>query len=223
MPETDDLQETPTLQVTVDPQTVERLRARPGLTESDLVRHALEFAHTGHIESLLSLAQMQVLPGTPDGVEWFFDPRPGELEAFRQALAAIVHKKVTPLMVKLWEQRASGLLLLPTIQMQGGKRIMTFRYQWIEFFATPPEPLFAYLLLLFLDSEKPYGRDLCQCRLARCGKFFLADRSQPNRPRTRFCSEEHYQEAHDDAAGERVRRSRENRKKRTKLKAKRRS
>jgi hypothetical protein len=217
MPETAPLNVTyNSVQVAVDPAAVMRMRARPGLSDSDLIQHGLQFANTGHMdESLLWVTQI-VASGAQGVVERLVDLGLDQREAFREALAALVSNEVTSQMVELWERRASGLLLLPTVQMRDSKRLVTFRYLCVEFFDTPPDPLFAYLLLLFLDSARSYGKDLCQCRLLRCSRFFLADRSQPHRPRTRFCTEKHYEEFRDADAVRRVQESRANRKKRAK-------
>lgn len=48
-----------------------------------------------------------------------------------------------------------------------------------------------FVLLLLLDTARPYGRDLCRCRLKKCQRFFLAIRRPMGRPRRDYCSPEH--------------------------------
>lgn len=220
MPEKDDLQETPAKREPVcgrviEPADIAKLRQRPALSESELIEHALRYANTGSLRSYTALTEAtdSHVPDAPELVNH------AEHQAFRAALKAIVSQEAIPAwLLALWERRANALLLLPTIKMHGGKRHMTYRQIVFEFFDTTPAAPLAHVLLLFLDSEKPYGRDLCQCRLESCGKFFFADRTQANRPRTRFCSEPHYEEAHNAEAAERVRRSRERRRRAAKHK-----
>jgi hypothetical protein len=195
----------------IDSGWIRQLLSRPALDDADVIQQALRFANTGGASLLLKPLVAVSQPSSNLITEMYSPEHPGEQEALREALTAIVRKQTTPEMIQLWQSRASRLMLLPAFQMEGGKRRVAFRSHRIEVFDTPPDPQFAYLLLLFLDSDKPYGRDLCQCNLERCRKFFLADRTQPNRPRTRFCSEAHYQESHDAAAVDRVRRSRDKR------------
>jgi hypothetical protein len=68
----------------------------------------------------------------------------------------------------------------------------------------------AYGVLLLRDTERPFGKDLKQCRLPGCGRFFLAsdqvtDPSLPGRRRHRYCSPEHMA-AGQNTSAERTRR-----------------
>lgn len=67
-----------------------------------------------------------------------------------------------------------------------------------------------YALLLLVDSKEPsFARDLCICRLASCGKPWLAERTKGGgRYRREYCCEEHYEAVRDGGAADRVRRHR---------------
>ena len=67
----------------------------------------------------------------------------------------------------------------------------------------------ALVSVLLLDAERPFGRDLCRCRLEGCGRFFiLQKKSTPGVPRRLYCSEEHMTEAHQRGANARTAKSR---------------
>jgi hypothetical protein len=48
-----------------------------------------------------------------------------------------------------------------------------------------------YVLMMFLDSKRPYGRDLCRCKISECGNFFLAIKPKTGRPRRDYCCQAH--------------------------------
>lgn len=76
------------------------------------------------------------------------------------------------------------------------------------------ESALAFIVVLFLDDARPYGRDLSRCRLDSCRRFYLIDRSASNRPNTTYCCPEHGAEQNrkDNAERQRQRRKRLNRK-----------
>jgi hypothetical protein len=66
----------------------------------------------------------------------------------------------------------------------------------------------AHVDSLLLDGSQPYGRDLCQCRLASCGRFFLVKKPPTGRPQRFYCSSDHMLEAHALQSGKRAQLSR---------------
>jgi hypothetical protein len=218
MPETKYFRETPR----IDSAWIRQLLSVPPLREADVIDQALRFANTGR-PTVLFMPLIEVSKMHSNLVmERYGAEHSEEHDALCEALAAIVRTKTAPPQsaIDLWQSRASRLLLSPSLEIADGKLRLGYRFRSIESFDTPPDPLIAFTLLLFCDSDKRYGRELCQCNLERCGKFFFPDRTQRNRPRTKFCSPEHYAASHNAAAPDRVRRSRE-RRKRTQLKRRR--
>lgn len=68
--------------------------------------------------------------------------------------------------------------------------------------------LFAFGLLLLLDPEYDFGRQLCRCRLEACRRFFFEIRGESGRPRRSYCCDEHMETIHAQTAARRVARSR---------------
>jgi hypothetical protein len=90
-------------------------------------------------------------------------------------------------------------------------------YVHVEFSATglsakpvisPGRDAAIYLVALLLDSSRPYGRDLCQCKLEGCGNYFLVYRPPTGRPRRDYCSPQHMEEAQHRTLSARVMKSR---------------
>ncbi len=71
------------------------------------------------------------------------------------------------------------------------------------------EAALGYGLVLLLDKNRPYGKDLCRCRLEQCEQFFLAIRPPMGRPRRDYCCKEHLAMTHNRDSAERVRLYRE--------------
>ena len=59
------------------------------------------------------------------------------------------------------------------------------------------QTLVSYAALLVLDQTRPYGRDLCVCKLRSCGKLFMLKRPHSGRPRRDYCSDAHMERAHN--------------------------
>jgi hypothetical protein len=74
------------------------------------------------------------------------------------------------------------------------------------------EAALAYIVALFLDNSRPYGRDLHRCKLDSCRRFYLVDRTAAKRPNTSYCCPEHGAEQNRLDSAERQRRSRAARK-----------
>lgn len=71
-----------------------------------------------------------------------------------------------------------------------------------RYFPANLEAAIGYGLILFLDARRPYGKDLCRCKLEECQKFFLTIRRPSGRPRRDYCCKEHLKTDHNrDAAG----------------------
>jgi hypothetical protein len=66
----------------------------------------------------------------------------------------------------------------------------------------------AHVDSLLLDGSQSYGRDLCQCRLSSCARFFLAQKQATGRPQRLYCSRKHMLESHAQQSGKRAQRSR---------------
>ena len=71
------------------------------------------------------------------------------------------------------------------------------------------EAAVGYALLLLLDPSRAYGSDLCRCKLAECGRFFLAIKPPTGRPRRDYCCAEHLEAAREKSSVDRVRAFRE--------------
>ena len=69
----------------------------------------------------------------------------------------------------------------------------------------------AFVAVLLLDKERPYGRDLCCCKLDTCARFFLAEKSATGLSRRRYHDEGCMKEFHKRGSYERVKASRKNR------------
>lgn len=78
-----------------------------------------------------------------------------------------------------------------------------------RYFPVSLEAAIGYGLVLLLDAGRPYGKDLCRCRLEECQQFFMAIRQPTGRPRRDYCSEEHLNTAHNRDSVDRVRAHRE--------------
>jgi hypothetical protein len=197
----------------IEPADIQKLRQQPVVSERALIDRAIRYANAGDVKSWASFVEGIELPESVGSGAQFMASFAPEREAFRSALTAIVMKDTTPALVADWRRRAEGLILLPTF----GQGHVSYRLIVIEYFSPPLGAQFAYVLLLLLDPERPFGRDLCQCRLEGCGRFFF---TSPNpkggRPQRLYCNPTHMHMAHEATAPERVRRSRENRKRSSK-------
>ncbi len=62
--------------------------------------------------------------------------------------------------------------------------------------------------ILLEDTERPYGKKLCQCELESCGMFFFEVKPPTGRPQRKYCCSEHMLKAHDLNAGDRMKKRR---------------
>src|SRR5262249_14745523 len=62
------------------------------------------------------------------------------------------------------------------------------------------ETALCYAVMRLLDSRRPYWEAVSQCRLASCGRFFLARKKRGGgRPNRTYCCPEHLEEHHNSA------------------------
>jgi hypothetical protein len=194
---------------------------QPGLTERALIDNALQFANSGELSAFKSasgIIEMMELPAP-----FYREERAALRAALTDIIKARDDKKGAPAGAVEWRRRRNRVLLasdegggqhlivLDSLPRAAGGRVGLAHYA--------PTAQFAYVLLLFLDEEKPYGLDLCQCNLKDCGKFFFAKlpRKGTGRMQRQYCPESNHREmAHRATAPERVRKSRRNRKRKSK-------
>jgi hypothetical protein len=204
----------------LDPNEFMRKPRVPLLSEGELIEQIIEFANTGDSSSYAMLwtgirVPKEVLAEAHSIFSQEGQP-PIEPEhlALREDLAAIVAGTVTREMRDMWRRHAAGLaLVMPAFNEDGS---VQYRYAVFAWFRLPPSPPLAYIQLLLLNSPK--CGELCQCKLDSCGKFFLAarptstDRKGEQRGRTirDYCpGSNHRNLAHQAAAVERMRKSRQ--------------
>ena len=174
---------------------------REPLAEQEFVDAAINFANAGNIPEAWS----SLLLGTK--TPWKFQPTDfspfeSDREPFRAALSEIVRGNVLSNPGAITAS-AGRMLLIPRVDLSGRKLRITHWYLPQDLSAA-----LAYVLLLFVDETKGYGRNLRQCQLERCQKFFFVQRPKTGRPRTTYCSDKHMHEAHKATAPQRVRNSR---------------
>ena len=54
--------------------------------------------------------------------------------------------------------------------------------------------------LLLLDPRRKFGKQLCVCGWAVCGRFFFAKQPPRGRPQRKYCRPGHMERAHNKAA-----------------------
>lgn len=105
---------------------------------------------------------------------------------------------------------------LPVLQREPHLHLST---RWV---ATSAEALEAFVSLLLLDEERPYGRLLRRCQLEGCGRFFLMQKPKSGVPRYRYCTREHMLEAHARTSYARTVKAKREKERRARTKPKRR-
>lgn len=101
-------------------------------------------------------------------------------------------------------QAGGGIAIRPSFVATSEGVEVLYRYYPINL-----EAALGYGLVLLLDKNRPYGKDLCRCRLEQCEQFFLAIRPAMGRPRRDYCCKEHLAMTHNRDSAERVRLYRE--------------
>jgi hypothetical protein len=173
----------------------------------DLLRRMLEFANTGRPKGLPGARELV------QGGQTFLVITP-EIEAqhtqLRADLASLVKLDLSgPAVARL--RRQARHVMVRSYAMDHGRLVRKERH-----FVNDLGPLLADVLLL-VRSDDTLQDDVKQCRLARCGRFFLASDlisgpSAKGRRRHRFCCDEHMDEGQTPGA-KRMARSRANRNK----------
>jgi hypothetical protein len=195
----------------------------PGLTERALIDNALEFANSGDLEAFRAVSGPYELMSLPK--QFYEEVRSAVRMGLTNIIKARKDNRDAPADAAKWRELRTRVLLAAD---EGGGQHLIFldalprapggRAGKPDFEPTAP---FAYVLLLLLDAEKPYRRKLCQCNLRDCGKFFFAKlpKNGTGRPQTEYCPDSNHRElAHRATAPERVRHSRERRKRAAKHK-----
>jgi hypothetical protein len=167
---------------------------RRALDEADFVRAALNFANTGSVRAL----QMQVsgIPGESGPVD---DPGyqreadriakvrfASDREQFRAYLDQVLCRSTDP---DLIDRLNAGARILVIPQFKGNSVGHHFMVEGLSS-AT------SYAVKLFLDRDRPYGKDLHRCQWCECQKFFMTSDTQQRKkhatglPRTKYCSDQ---------------------------------
>jgi hypothetical protein len=185
----------------------------PLLTESDYVRNVLEFANTKDPADLHALETMLVSGLELQG-QVYFHALEDHLNPHLLALREGLGKQLETIRTDTRKARAE----LADEVRRAGERI-AIRPSYIltnsgvevfyRHFPADLEAAIGYALLLLLDPTRAYGRDLCRCKLAECGRFFLTLKRPTGRPRRDYCCAEHLEAAREKSSVDRVRAFRE--------------
>lgn len=196
--------------------------SRP-LSESQLVALALEFANAPGLENTAKLMTATDLrrevigPKRGRAAREFVKSFEEEHARFKSRLKQMMQfaetKNVSGERFQFIEGcedalgNACRILMVPTFSFdRRGTLVVQHRYE-----PESLEAILSYVFLLLLDSSRPYGHDLCRCRLATCGRFFLSPKPKTGRRRTRYCSSLHMNLVHEADSSRRVAESRRRR------------
>lgn len=114
---------------------------------------------------------------------------------------------ITKEFVEETEESLEKVWVLPALRRVGkGVRLVN------HISITGPDSLRGFTSMLLLDESRPFGKDLCQCRLDGCGRFFLAQKPRTGRPQRLYCTREHMLEMHARESTRRAKESREKKK-----------
>jgi hypothetical protein len=202
----------------------------PAITEQRYTRLIAEFANSGQLTGVLLripgvqlLAQIdrsgQVIPGTAVSnvpIEHWKELREIH-EQLRKDLSALLHAGIDPKGLRRLTE-AARMQATPQFRIDSnGELLRTWHYM-----PEGPAAAIAYGVLLIADAAGPYQRDLKQCRLDSCGRFFFSSDSPAatGRDRSRYCTPEHMGKAHKQTSAARTRRWRERKVKKAKRKVK---
>jgi hypothetical protein len=183
------------------------------VTEEEYVHAAVEFANAKNWRSALTLRSGarkpiridNVAAATPlselaghDYAEWHAE--------FRNYLSEVVDRKPSVELRALIAAGAGRMIQISEPSLQPGP----FSYRYVPLNL---RVAFAHVFKLLLHPDMPYGKELCQCQLGSCRKFFFVRRQATGRPGRRYCKPEHMRLAHELDTARRVRVSRAKRKK----------
>ena len=191
----------------------DRIVDAPLLTESDYVRNVLEFANSKNPADLHAL-QATLVSGVKLQGQVYFHALQDQLSPHLLVLRERLEKHVETIRTDTRRARAE----LADEVRRAGERI-AIRPSYIltntgvevfyRHFPADLEAAIGYALLLLLDPTRPYGSDLCRCKLVECGRFFLAIKPPTGRPRRDYCCAEHLEAAREKSSVDRVRAFRE--------------
>lgn len=183
------------------------------LSERDYVNRALAFASTEDLGVLHTL-ELELTAGVEMAeamhLHSLLEPAATLLQqlrdGFNKRLEAIRRKDKRARMNLANDIRCASerIVIRPTYVLSTTGVEVYFRYIPADL-----EAALAYVLMLLLDSTRPYGRDLCRCKLPDCRRFFLAIKPVIGRPRRDYCCEGHLQKSRALTGVERVQRYRE--------------
>ncbi len=184
------------------------------LSETEYLRRVLSFANAGEPEDLHALETELVSGLALDEPPVFFHALQAPLtsnlvnarDRLREQLEAIRDSgpKAARALENELRQAGEMIAIRPAYFATKSGVEVSYRY-----FPVSLEAAIGYGLVLLLDAGRPYGKDLCRCRLEDCQQFFLAIRQSTGRPRRDYCSVEHLNAAHNRDSAERVRAHRE--------------
>lgn len=198
-------------------ELLEEIRARPAVSESEMVLRAIDFANQDTLK-----AYFKFLVPAVDAPDPAYDaaPLPEDQrtlqEQFRSALRTIVDGKVTPEREAIWCRIASGVVMIPEHTFRARKLRTTYRYEVAEVFTVDePNGLFALMLVWLLEPEREFdlgakgmrrSKHFSYCHLPSCGKFFFAEPPETQgKWLTKYCGPKHKEEAEALQARERAR------------------
>jgi len=180
------------------------------LSEAEYLGRVLSFANVRAPEQLHAL-ETELVSGL----------RPGETPIFFYALQAPLTAGLLQVQDRLRKQleliRSTGSKAARTVELElrRAAEMIAIRPAYIatdsgvevsyRYFPVNLEAAIGYGLVMLLDVSRPYGKDLCRCRLEECQAFFLAIRQATGRPRRDYCCEEHLNAAHNRDSTDRVR------------------
>ena len=176
----------------------------PTFSERDLVRLVIAFANTGRPTGLPGSRVMSVGGQTFTVITNELPPQHVELQ---RDLSAIVAGELSGPAAARLRKHAGCQVLVPVFELRRGVTLTRYRHLTSDLAAT------VSYVLLRVHSDVGLRDDVKRCRLAGCGRFFLAsddvkDPTAPGRRRHRYCTPEHMTEAQTSGA-ERTRRYRE--------------
>jgi hypothetical protein len=178
-----------------------------GLSERDYCELLIRFVNEGTMteDDLQSLLCGARVPSDPSAIRQWAEGvlTQGAIDMAFNHLAELVKygpRKVQPVLAREWAARAStaGLVMLPVFSPKNGKVETTYRLLTQDLWAA-----ISYAMMLFLSSNRPFGRDLCRCKHCKVF-FFVKAPKKSGRPRRDYCSPEHARKAYSLQVRERV-------------------
>jgi len=184
------------------------------LSEEEFLDRVIGIANARHQEELHALETQLVSGLKLEEPQVFFYARQAPLtpklretqERLRKNLDLIRNtpQKAPRLLENELRLAGDGIAIRPSYVVTSEGVEVFYRYYPVSL-----EAALGYGLVLLLDKDRPYGKDLCRCRLEQCEQFFLAIRPAMGRPRRDYCCKGHLAMAHNRDSADRVRLHRE--------------